>query len=76
MSFLVGNSAWKVLLLAVFLLLFFLVGLSCVFSPDRFMSEALRGGEELTGWSRLQLRIVGAIFAGFAMYLLYALLRN
>jgi hypothetical protein len=32
-----------------------------------------RGGEMLTEWNRFEIQVVGAIFAGFAIYVLYSI---
>ena len=72
------NSPWKLMLAAVVLLLFAAVGVAHVVYPDWFIrrSSARKGGEMLTEWNRLGFQIAGAIFAGFAVYLLYHLLHD
>lgn len=35
-----------------------------------------QGGEMLTEWNRLGFQIAGAVFAGFAIYLLYVFFRR
>jgi threonine/homoserine/homoserine lactone efflux protein len=63
------------LILAIMFLVFFWVGVACASRPDGFMNAFSRwGGEEWVGWNRLGTRIVGAIFAGAALYMLYHLL--
>jgi hypothetical protein len=58
----------------LFLLLFAGVGVAHVLYPDRFIRRnygVRKGGEMLTEWNRLGFRIAGAIFALFALWLLY-----
>jgi hypothetical protein len=72
------NSLWKLMLVAVVLLFFAAIGVAHVVYPDWFIkrSGARKGGEMLTEWNRLGFQIAGAIFAGFAVYLLDHLLRD
>jgi hypothetical protein len=72
------NSLWKISLLAILLVVFLCVGIANVINPDWFIrrSGVRKGGELLTDWNRWEFQIVGAIFAGFAVYLLYVLLRS
>jgi len=60
------------------LLAFAGIGVAHIFKPDYFMkrSGVRRGGELLTEWNRLGFQIVGAVFAGFAIYLLYVFFRG
>ena len=60
------------------LLAFAGVGIAHIFKPDYFMkrSAVRRGGELLTEWNRLGFQIAGAVFAGFAIYLLYVFFRG
>jgi len=53
-------------------------GIAHIFKPDYFVkrSGVRRGSELLTEWNRLGFQIVGAIFAGFAIYLLYVFFRG
>lgn len=78
MVFLHGDNVWGIALLAVVLVLFACVGVAAVINPDPFIrrSGAPKGGEMLTGWNRFQFRVCGAGFAGVAVYMLYALLRD
>jgi hypothetical protein len=64
--------------LVLFLLLFFCVGIANIINPDWFIrrSGVRKGGELLTEWNRLGFQIMGAIFAGFVIYVVYDLLRN
>jgi hypothetical protein len=66
----------KVMVLTLILSIFFCVGVAHVAKPDWFIkrSGVLKGGELLTTWNRLSFRVAGALFAGFAIYLLYHLL--
>jgi hypothetical protein len=54
------------------------IGIAHVFKPDYFMkhSGVRRGGDLLTEWSRIGFQIAGAIFAAFAIYLLYVFFRG
>ncbi len=71
------NVAKLVFLLAL-LLAFAVIGIGCAFNPDwgmRHFGRSLMGGGELRkDWNRMQISAVGLIFAGFALYLIYALL--
>jgi H+/Cl- antiporter ClcA len=60
------------------LLAFAGVGIAHIFRPDYFIkrSGVRRGDELLTEWNRLGFQIEGAIFAGFAIYLLYVFFRR
>jgi hypothetical protein len=71
------NSVWKIGIVAVMLAVFAGIGVAHVVNPDPFIrrSGVLKGGELLTRSNRFQFRIVGALFAAFAIYLLYQLLR-
>jgi hypothetical protein len=53
------------------------IGIAHIFKPDYFIkrSGVRRGGELLTESNRLAFQITGAIFAGFAVYLLYVFFR-
>ena len=63
---------------ALMLVAFAGIGIGHIFKPDYFMkrSGVRKGGELLTEWNRLGFQIAGAIFAGFAIYLLYVLFRR
>jgi len=65
-------------IVVLMLLAFAGIGIAHIFSPDYFIkrSGVRRGGELLTEWNRLGFQIAGAIFAGFAIYLLYVLFRR
>jgi hypothetical protein len=41
-----------------------------------FGAVGIAHGEMLTEWNRLGIQIAGAIFAGFAIYVLYSLLQD
>lgn len=68
----------KVALLLAFLLAFAAIGIACAFNPDwgmRHFGRSLMGGGELRKDSnRMQMSAVGLIFAGVALYLIYALI--
>jgi hypothetical protein len=68
----------KVALLLALLLAFAAIGIGCAFNPDwgmRHFGRSLMGGGELRkDWNRIQMSAVGLIFAGFALYLIYALI--
>ncbi len=64
---------------AVLLLVAFAgVGIAHVFKPDYFLkrSGVRKGGDLLTEWNRVSFQIAGAIFAAFAIYLLYVFFRG
>jgi hypothetical protein len=54
------------------------IGIAHIFKPDYFVkrSGARKGGDLLTEWNRVSFQIAGAIFAAFAIYLLYVLFRG
>ena len=72
------HSLWKLMLAAVVLVAFAAIGVAHVVYPDWFLkrSGVRKGGEMLTEWNRLGFQITGAIFAGFAVYLLYHLFHD
>jgi hypothetical protein len=65
-------------LLLAFLLAFASIGLGCLFNPDwgmrRFGRSLMGGGELRKESSRIQMQTVGLIFAGVALYFIYALI--
>jgi hypothetical protein len=65
-------------IVVLMLLTFAGIGIAHIFRPDYFIkrSGVRRGGALLTEWNRLGFRIAGAIFAGFAIYLLYVLFKR
>jgi len=65
------------LLLIALLLVFAGVGIAHIFKPRWFVNRSgvRKGGEMLNDWNELGFQIAGAIFAAFAIYLLYVLLR-
>jgi hypothetical protein len=65
-------------IIILMLLAFAAIGIAHIFKPDYFIkrSGVRRGGALLTEWNRLGFQIAGAIFAGFAIYLLYVLFRR
>jgi hypothetical protein len=68
----------KQVLLVLMLSLFAAIGVAHVFRPEWFLSRAgvRKGGELLNEWNRLGFQIAGAVFAAFALYLLYVLFRG
>ena len=72
------NNLWKLMIAAIILVLFAAIGVAHIVNPDWFLKRSgiRKGGEMLTEWNRLGFQIVGAIFAGFAIYGLYVLLRD
>jgi len=72
------DSLWKLMLGAAVLVVFAAIGVAHIVNPDWFIkrSAVRKGGEMLTDWNRLGFQVVGAIFAGFAIYGLYVLLRD
>ena len=78
----IHGSGWdtlKVALVAAFLLTFAAIGVGCLFNPDwgiKHFGRSLMGGGELQkAWNRMQISVLGLIFAGFALYMLYVLLK-
>ncbi len=65
-------------IVVLMLLAFAGIGIAHILRPDYFIkrSGVRRGGELLTEWNRLGFQIAGAIFAGFAIYLLCVLFRR
>lgn len=72
------RHALTTLAVAILLLGFAAIGIAHIFKPDYFIkhSGVRRGGDLLNRWNRANFQIVGAIFAGFAIYLLYILFRG
>lgn len=66
------STLWKEILGGAVLVFFAAYGIAHVLYPDRFMKPWHRGGEMLTEWNRLGIQVAGAIFAGFAIYVLYS----
>jgi hypothetical protein len=68
----------KVALLLASLLAFAALGIGCAFNPDwgvKHFGRSLMGGGELRkDWNRIQMSAVGLILAGFALYMIYALI--
>ena len=54
------------------------IGIGCLFNPDwgmRHFGRSLMGGGELRKeWNRMNMSVVGLIFASGALYMLYVLL--
>jgi hypothetical protein len=77
-KFLRQESLLKFVLLVTLLLIFVAIGVAHILKPDWFIkrSGVRKGGAMLTEWTRLQFQIVGAIFAAFAVFLLYILLSD
>jgi hypothetical protein len=69
------NSIWKEVIGGGALLFFAGFGIAHVIYPDKFMKPWHRGGEMLTDWNRLGIQIAGVVFAGFAIYVLYSIIR-
>ena len=69
------SGIWKAAFGVALLLFFAGYGIAHVIHPDRFMKPWHRGGEMLTDWNRLGIQIAGAVFAGFAIYVLYSIIR-
>jgi len=72
------NGFLKMTALVVVLVLFLCMGVAHVINPDRFMgrSAVRKGGLLLNDWNRFGFQLVGALFAGFAAYLLYVVARS
>ena len=56
------NTIWKEVIGVAVLVFFAGYGIAHVIYPDRFLRPWHRGGEMLTGWNRMGIQIVGAIF--------------
>jgi hypothetical protein len=65
-------------LLVLVLLAFAGIGVAHIIKPDWFVNRSgvRKGGELLSDWNRLGFQIAGGIFAAFAIYGLYILLRH
>lgn len=64
------------ILIVLLLIGFFAYGVDMVVRPKRHMNGYFRrGGEMLRTWNELQVQCVGAIFALFAVSLLYQMFR-
>jgi hypothetical protein len=64
---------------AVILLVgFAAIGIAHIFKPDYFINRSAvrKGGDMLSESNRISFQIAGAIFAAFAIYLLYIFLRG
>jgi hypothetical protein len=74
------TSIWTLILAVAILLVFAAIGIGCIINPDRgikhFGQSLRRGGELLTEWNRIGIQFAGLAFGGFAVYLLYVLLRG
>jgi len=74
------TSLWTLILTLILLAGFAAVGIGCVINPVwgiRHFGQSLRkGGELLTEWNRLGILFVGLTFGGFAIYLIYIVLRG
>jgi hypothetical protein len=68
------ESTWKLLIGIAVFIVFVFVGIDNVVRPN--ISNLRKGGEELTQWNRLQVRIAAVVFTGFASFGLYELLRD
>ena len=68
----------KAALLVTFLVAFAAIGIGCAFNPDwgvRHFGRSLMGGGEMRkDWNRMQMSAVGLMFAGVALYFIYALI--
>jgi hypothetical protein len=72
------DSPWKLVMVVVILLFFGGMGIAHVINPGRFIrsSGVRKGGEVLEKWNRDSFRLFGAVFAAFAIFLLYVVLRD
>jgi hypothetical protein len=69
---------WKPWIGIVILVFFFCAGVAHVIYPDRFLrrSGMRKGGEMLTDFNRLGIRLAGTLFAAFSGFLLYVLFKD
>jgi len=74
------DSLWKLAIGVVILLAFAAIGIGCLISPEwgikHFGRTLPRGGELLKEWNRLGISLLGLVFAGFALYVIYEVLRD
>ena len=73
-----GDSAWKLCLGVVVLIVFMGLGIGHMLFPDYFIERSglRRGGEMLTDWNRTGVQLVGLIAALFSGGVLYDLLKD
>ena len=68
------------MLVVTLLLIFAFIGIRCFVSPawglQHFRGGFRRGGELLTAWNELGMTFLGLVFGGFALYVLYSVLRD
>lgn len=71
-------NALKIALVLAMLIVFAALGIGCALNPDwgiRHFSRTLMGGGELRKeWNRTQMSVLGLIFAGFALWMIYVLI--
>jgi len=74
------TSLWTLILTLILLGGFAAIGIGCVINPEwgirHFGQSVRKGGELLTEWNRLGISFVGVAFGGFAIYLIYIVLRG
>ena len=68
----------KIAVVLAMLIMFAAIGIGCAVNADwgiRHFSRTLMGGGELRKeWNRTQVSVFGLIFAGFALWMIYALI--
>ena len=73
-----GDSAWKLCLGVVVLIVFMGLGIGHMLFPNYFIERSglRRGGEMLTDWNRTGVQLVGLMAALFSGGVLYDLLKD
>lgn len=67
---------WKELIGYAVLIFFAAAGIAHALRPERFMKPWHRGGELLTEWNLLGIRLFGLALAAGAIYVLYSITRR
>lgn len=65
---------WRQLLALAILVFFAVLGIAHAVRPDRFMKPWHRGGELLTEWNRLGIRLFGLAVTAGAIYVFFSII--
>ena len=78
MTCLQPDNPWKLAIGILVLVIFAFVGIAGLINPDWFIRQSglRQGGEMLTGQNRFGCRMSAAAFTGFAVYVLYVIVRD